>query len=84
MLVMTRRSKFRDPGLLATAVIVIYSAFVFGWWPTDIYVAGISLVAWLMLAGLAIWFALTVIYVFWVERIERDPGPGTGERKGDE
>ncbi|WP_462422007.1 hypothetical protein [Salinicoccus sp. Marseille-QA3877] len=69
---MAQRSKFKDPGLFATLIIIIYSAFVFGWWPVDIYVAGISLVAWLMFFGLFIWFILTVAYVVWIERIEKD------------
>lgn len=69
---MAQRSKFKDPGLFATLVIIIYSALVFGWWPVDIYLAGISLVAWLMLFGLFIWFILTVAYVYWIESIEKD------------
>lgn len=69
---MAQRSKFKDPGLIATVVIIIYSTFVFAWWPTDIYLAGISLVAWLMFLGLFIWFLLTVAYVYWIERIEKD------------
>ena len=69
---MAQRSKLKDPGLFATLIIIIYSAFVFGWWPVDIYVAGISLVAWLMFFGLFIWFILTVAYVVWIERIEKD------------
>jgi len=69
---MAQRSKFKDPGLFAILIIIIYSAFVFGWWPVDIYVAGISLVAWLMFFGLFIWFILTVAYVVWIERIEKD------------
>lgn len=69
---MAQRSKFKDPGLFATLIIIIYSAFVFVWWPMDIYVAGISLVAWLMFFGLFIWFILTVAYVVWIERIEKD------------
>jgi uncharacterized membrane protein (DUF485 family) len=68
---MSKRSKFKDPGLLMVAVLVLYSAFVWVWWPTDIYMAGISLVAWLMLFGLLIWFVLTVIYTLWVENIEK-------------
>lgn len=69
---MAKRSKLKDPGLLMVAILVIYSAFVWAWWPTDIYIAEISLVAWLMLFGLAIWFSLTVIYTLWVEKIEKD------------
>ena len=69
---MAQRSKFKDPGLIMTVVIIIYSTFVWAWWPTDIYIAGISLVAWLMVFRQFIWFALTLIYVVWIERIERD------------
>lgn len=69
---MAQRSKFKDPGLIMTVVIIIYSTFVWAWWPTDIHIAGISLVAWLMLFGLFIWFALALIYVVWIERIEKN------------
>lgn len=68
---MAGRSKFKDPGLIIVVFLIIYSALVFVWWPTDIYVAGISLVAWLMFFGLFLWFALTVIYTLWIEKIER-------------
>lgn len=69
---MTNRSKFKDPGLLMVAVLILYAALVWIWWPTDIYMAGISLVAWLMFFGLFIWFGLTVIYTLWIEKIEKD------------
>lgn len=69
---MTNRSKFKDPGLLMVAFLILYAALVWIWWPTDIYMAGISLVAWLMFFGLFIWFGLTVIYTLWIEKIEKD------------
>lgn len=69
---MTNRSKFKDPGLLMVAVLILYAALVWIWWPADIYMAGISLVAWLMFFGLFIWFGLTVIYTLWIEKIEKD------------
>ncbi|RYG71433.1 hypothetical protein EU245_14105 [Lentibacillus lipolyticus] len=67
---MASRSKFLDPGLILTVVLVIYAAFVFIWWPTDIYWLGISLVGWLMFVGLFFWFGLGIIYALWIERIE--------------
>ena len=69
---MARRSKLKDPGLLMVLILAVYSTFVFAWWPMEIYLAGISLVAWLMLFGLFIWFTLTVIYTVWIERIEKN------------
>lgn len=68
---MSNRSKFKDPGLIIVVFLVIYSTIVFAWWPADIYVRDVSLVNWLMLAGLFIWFGLTIIYTIWVERIEK-------------
>ncbi|MFA1818788.1 hypothetical protein ACDX78_01075 [Virgibacillus oceani] len=69
---MASRSKFKDPGLILTVLLVAYALLVFVWWPTDIYVAGISLVAWLMFIGLFYWYLLGVIYTVWIERIEKD------------
>ncbi|QKY68830.1 hypothetical protein [Lentibacillus sp. CBA3610] len=67
---MASRSKFKDPGFILTVVLVIYAGFVFIWWPTDIYMLGISLVAWLMFIGLFFWFLLAVIYAVWIEKLE--------------
>ncbi|MFD2761730.1 hypothetical protein [Lentibacillus juripiscarius] len=67
---MASRSKFQDPGLILTAVLVIYAAFVFIWWPTDVYWLGVSLVGWLMFIGLFFWFLLAIIYAVWIEQIE--------------
>ncbi|SES64246.1 hypothetical protein SAMN05216389_101213 [Oceanobacillus limi] len=68
---MASRSKFKDPGLILTVVLVLYAIFVFAWWPTDIYLAGISLVGWLMFIGLFFWFLLAIIYCLWIEKIEQ-------------
>lgn len=53
-------------------IVTAYSALVWGWWPTDTMVGGVSLVVYLMGLGLALWVALCVIFVIWVERIERE------------
>ena len=39
-----------DPGMTLLAVLLVMCAVIFIWWPTDIYLADVSLVAWLMLA----------------------------------
>ncbi len=67
---MASRSKFKDPGLILMIFLVLYAVLVFAWWPTDIYVFGISLVGWLMFAGLFYWFLLAIVYVVWIEKIE--------------
>lgn len=71
MICMAERSKFKDPGLIVVVILIVYSTIVFAWWPTDIYVGGVSLIALLMFAGLFIWFTLTVIYTLWIEKIEK-------------
>lgn len=38
--------------------------------PAEVYVYGISLVGWLMFAGLFFWFLLAIVYVIWIEKIE--------------
>lgn len=60
-----------DPGMTLLAVLLLMCAVIFIWWPTDIYLADVSLVAWLMLATLPISIFLTGYYVFWMERRER-------------
>lgn len=70
VITLASRSKFQDPGFILTIILVIYAAVVFIWWPTDIYMLGISLVAWLMFFGLLFWFLLAIIYTVWIERIE--------------
>lgn len=68
----TRRPLRREPGLILTGVLVAYTALVFVWWPAETLVAGLSLVTWLMIAGLPLWTALGFIYCFWIERLERE------------
>jgi len=70
----TRRPVAREPGLILAGVLVAYAAVVFAWWPSDIVIGGLSLVAWLMIVGLVLWVALGFIYCFWVERLERQEG----------
>ena len=60
-----------DPGMILLAVLLLMSAVIFIWWPTDIYFAEVSLVAWLMLATLPVSIFLTGYYVLWMERRER-------------
>lgn len=69
---MEKRSKLKDPGIFLTGILVLYSVFVFAWWPKNIYWLGVSLVAWLMFFGLFLWFFLGVIYVVRIEQIERE------------
>ncbi|WP_188207247.1 hypothetical protein [Alkalibacillus aidingensis] len=69
---MTSRSKLKDPGLILTVVLVLYAVLVFGWWPADVYMAGISLVGWLMFIGLFFWFLLAIVYVVWIEKVEEE------------
>ncbi|MUK90373.1 hypothetical protein GMD78_18605 [Ornithinibacillus sp. L9] len=64
-------SKLRDPGFFLTVVLLIYAGFVFIWWPADVYVAGISLVGWLMFVGLFFWFLLAIVYCLWIENLEK-------------
>ena len=67
---MASRSKFKDPGLILMIFLVLYAIMVFVWWPAEVYVYGISLVGWLMFAGLFFWFLLAIVYVIWIEKIE--------------
>jgi len=67
----TRRPFTREPGLILTVVLLAYAALVFAWWPTDIMINGLSLVAWLMIVGIVLWVVLGFSYCFWVERLER-------------
>lgn len=60
-----------DPGMILLAVLLLMSAVIFIWWPTDIYFAEVSLVAWLMLATLPVSIFLAGYYVLWMERRER-------------
>lgn len=66
----TRRPLRREPGLVAFVVVILYSVFVWTWWPVDVFVGRISLVVPLMALGVALWVALSFVFVFWVERLE--------------
>lgn len=68
----SRRPAHREPGLVMFAVVVLYSALVWAWWPADRMVGGVSMVVLLMAIGSALWIALTVVFVVWVERLERE------------
>ncbi|GAB3793283.1 hypothetical protein [Virgibacillus kimchii] len=64
--------KLKDPGIILLGVLIIVSAIVLIWWPTDVYLMGISLAGWLMFSTYAIWFALAVVYVLWIEKKESE------------
>lgn len=64
--------KLKDPGIILLAVLVAVSAIVLIWWPTDIYLMGISLAGWLMFTTYFIWFLLAVAYVVWIEKVEKE------------
>lgn len=66
-----RRPLIREPGLIMTGIMLAYAALVFAWWPADIMVNGLSLVAWLMIVGMVLWVVLGFVYSFWMERLER-------------
>ncbi len=70
------KSKWKDPGIIMTGILVFISAIVWIWWPADTYWMGISLVAWLMFICFFIWLLLTLLHVLWVEKIEKDNGKG--------
>ncbi|MCG1010347.1 hypothetical protein J4760_09990 [Salinicoccus sp. ID82-1] len=77
---MAQRSKFKDPGFILAIVVLVYSAFVWIWWPSETYVAGVALTAWLMLIGIILWFGLAIIYVLWIEHIEKSVKEQTERR----
>jgi membrane protein implicated in regulation of membrane protease activity len=64
--------KLKDPGIILLVVLVAVSAFVLIWWPTDIYLMGISLAGWLMFFTYFIWFLLAIAYVLWIEKVEKE------------
>lgn len=72
----TRRPLRREPGLVAFAVVILYSVVVWTWWPADVFVGRISLVVPLMALGVALWVALSFVFVFWVERLETKESRG--------
>ena len=65
---MKSNSRIKDPGIILMIVLVFVSLFVLIWWPTDIYLMGISLAGWLMFSTYIIWFLLAAIYVLWIEK----------------
>lgn len=69
---MRSKSKFSDPGIILVGVLILVSAVVLIWWPTDIYWLGISLAGWLMFFSYFIWFILAVAYVYWIEKKEKE------------
>lgn len=66
----SNKSKWQDPGIILVGVLVLVAAIILIWWPTDIYVMGISLAGWLMFLSYFAWFAISVVYVIWIERLE--------------
>ncbi|TRM12109.1 hypothetical protein FH966_10670 [Lentibacillus cibarius] len=67
---MNSKSRLLDPGIILVATLLFFAAIVLIWWPTDIYLMGISLAGWLMFGSYVIWFLLALIYVVWVEKKE--------------
>jgi hypothetical protein len=65
-----RRPLRQEPGLLALAVVVAYSVFVWTWWPADVLLGRVSLVVPLMAVGVALWVALSFAFVLRVEQLE--------------
>ncbi|RNF39081.1 hypothetical protein [Planococcus salinus] len=65
------KSKLKDPGIILVSVLLLVAAIVLIWWPTDSYWLGISMAGWAMFFTYFIWFALAVIYVIWIERLEK-------------
>lgn len=65
-----KQSKWFDPGIILVGVLILVAGTVLIWWPSDTYVMGISLAGWLMFFSYFAWFALSVAYVVWIERLE--------------
>lgn len=65
-------SMLKDPGTILLYVLVAVAAIVVVWWPTDIYFQGISLVGWLMFSTYFVWFVLAIVYVIWIEKVEKE------------
>lgn len=65
-----RRPLHQEPGLLAFAVVIVYSVLVWTWWPADVLLGRVSLVVPLMAVGVALWVALSFAFVHRVERLE--------------
>ncbi|HLS08370.1 hypothetical protein [Lentibacillus sp.] len=69
---MKSRSRLSDPGIILVVVLIVISATVLIWWPTDIYLMGISLAGWLMFFSYFVWFLLAIIYVVWMEKKDKN------------
>ncbi|WP_173918888.1 hypothetical protein [Halobacillus sp. Marseille-Q1614] len=65
------KAKWKDPGIIMVIALLLISGVVWLWWPTEVYWLGISLAGWLMFFCFFIWLLLTVIYVIWIEKIEK-------------
>lgn len=68
---LTPRNIITDPGIILLMILMLMCTVIFVWWPTETYIAEVSLVAWLMLATLPISIFLTGYYVLWMERREK-------------
>ncbi|MEC5424793.1 hypothetical protein QGM71_15005 [Virgibacillus sp. C22-A2] len=68
---MKSKSKLSDPGIILLGVFLFFAGIVLIWWPTDVYLMGISLAGWLMFFSYVVWFALAVVYVYWIEKLEK-------------
>ncbi|HLR63016.1 MAG TPA: hypothetical protein VK097_11350 [Lentibacillus sp.] len=73
---MKPRSRLSDPGIILVAILLAISAVVLIWWPTDIYLMGISLAGWLMFFSYFVWFLLSVLYVVWMEKRDESQNGG--------
>lgn len=65
------KSKWLDPGIIMVGVLILIAGTILIWWPKDIYLMGISLAGWLMFFSGFAWFAISIIYIIWIERLER-------------
>ncbi|MYL35811.1 hypothetical protein GLW08_15105 [Pontibacillus yanchengensis] len=65
------KQKWKDPGIVMVTILSTIALLFFIWWPTETFIAGISLVGWGMFACFFIWLTLTIIYVIWMEKKER-------------
>ncbi|MCA0984263.1 hypothetical protein LCL89_09420 [Halobacillus yeomjeoni] len=65
------RKKWKDPGIIMVISLSIISLIFWIWWPTETFIAGISLAGWAMFACFFIWLGLTVTYVIWMEKLEK-------------
>ncbi|MCP3027142.1 hypothetical protein [Halobacillus sp. A5] len=74
------KSKWKDPGIIMVIALVVISAIVWIWWPTEVYWMGISLAGWLMFFCFFVWLLLTFLYVIWIEKIEKQPDGESDKR----